>query len=91
MIEAKIYITLKSGILDPQGKTVHHALENLGFTKVRSVRMGKLIQLQFEDGVGKREAERLTTEACKKLLANPVIEDYRFELQDMNANENVGL
>lgn len=80
MIEAKIYITLKNGILDPQGKAVHHALENLNFTQISSVRMGKFIQLQFAEGVSRQQAEHLTIEACKKLLANPVIEDYRFEL-----------
>lgn len=86
MITAKIYVTLKNGILDPQGKTVHHALENLGFQKINEVRMGKLIQLKFKD-VSKDEAERLTTEACKKLLANPVIEDFQFELLEENSKK----
>ncbi|MFQ5753408.1 MAG: phosphoribosylformylglycinamidine synthase subunit PurS [bacterium] len=79
MITAKIHITLKKGILDPQGKTVHHALENLGFKQIHEVRMGKLIQLKFNE-VSKQEAEHLTIAACKKLLANPVIEDFNFEL-----------
>lgn len=78
---AKILVTLKNGILDPQGKTVKHALENLGFDQIYEVRMGKLIQLKFND-VTKKEAERITTEACKKLLANPVIEDFKFELSE---------
>ena len=87
MIEAKIYIALKSGILDPQGKTVHHALENLGIAQIGSIRIGKFIQLQFTEDVGKQEAERLTVKACEKLFANPVIEDYRFELFDAPAKE----
>lgn len=65
--------------MDPQGKTVQHALENLGFTPIKEVRIGKVIQLIFED-VTEEQAMRLTDEACKKLLANPVIEDYEFEL-----------
>jgi phosphoribosylformylglycinamidine synthase len=87
MIEAKIYITLKDGILDPQGKAVHHALENLGFGQIGSVRVGKFIQLQFANGTPENDAERLALEACKKLLANPVIEDYRLELQSHPANQ----
>ena len=78
---AKIFITLKKGILDPQGRTVHHALENLGLEHIDEVRMGKLIRLKFDD-VTKDQAERLTIEACQKLLANPVIEDFSFELAD---------
>ncbi len=84
MVLAKIYITLKNGILDPQGKTVQHALESLGFQRIREVRMGKLIQLRFGEKIGKAEAERLTVAACQKLLANPVIEDYTFELITTN-------
>lgn len=79
MISAKIHITLKNGILDPQGKTVLHALENLGIDGVHEVRIGKLISMNYGD-VSKEEAEALTHKACKKLLANPVIEDYQFEL-----------
>lgn len=79
MIIAKIHVTLKNGILDPQGKTVHHALENLGIVDIAEVRVGKLITLRFDE-VTEKEAERLSHTACKKLLANPVIEDYRIEL-----------
>ncbi len=87
MIIAKIYITLKNGILDPQGKTVHHALENLGFNGIHQVRMGKLIHLTFND-VSKEDAERLTIEACEKLLSNPTIEEFNFELIDGKLEEN---
>ncbi|HEX9653290.1 MAG TPA: phosphoribosylformylglycinamidine synthase subunit PurS [bacterium] len=87
MLEAKIYITLRSGILDTQGKAIHHALENLGFAQIGSVRIGKFLQLEFAEDIRKPEAERLTVEACKKLLANPVIEDYRFELLEAPSNE----
>ena len=79
MMTAKVHIMLKKGILDPQGKTVHHALENLGIDQIEEVRMGKLIQLQLGD-VPEDEAENIARQACKKLLANPVIEDFRIEL-----------
>ncbi len=79
MIEARVHVTLKNGILDPQGKTVRQALVNLGLEEVEQVRIGKFIQLRF-DGVSKAEAKRLAEEACKKLLANPVIEDFDIEL-----------
>ncbi|MFQ5677675.1 MAG: phosphoribosylformylglycinamidine synthase subunit PurS [bacterium] len=79
MIIAKIHVTLKNGILDPQGKTVHHALENLGLEHIEEVRMGKLIELKF-DGVPKDEAEKIARQACSKLLANPVIEDFTVDM-----------
>lgn len=83
MITAKVHITLKNGILDPQGKTVHHALENLGINQIKEVRMGKLIQLRLGD-IPKDEAENIATQACTKLLANPVIEDFKIELIEEN-------
>ncbi len=76
---AEIYITLKSGILDPQGKTVHHALENLGLKNIEEVRMGKLIRLNL-GSVSQGKARELGDEACRKLLANPVIEDYEIKI-----------
>ena len=76
-MKAKVYITLKPGILDPQAKAVHHALDSLGFGQINDVRTGKVIELAF-NGVAKAEAERLTRDACDKLLANPVIENYEF-------------
>jgi len=79
MMTAKVHIMLKKGILDPQGKTVHLALENLGIDQIEEVRMGKLIQLQLGD-VPEDEAENIARQACTKLLANPVIEDFRIEL-----------
>ncbi len=84
MITAKIAVMLKNGILDPQGKTVHHALENLGFGQIEDVRMGKIIELKF-NGISVAEAEEITADACKKLLANPVIEDYRIEVVEEKA------
>ena len=72
----RVHVTLKSGVLDPQGKAIHHALEGLGFDGVRDVRAGKLIELELEDGSAD-EAE--IDQMCRKLLANTVIENYRIE------------
>jgi phosphoribosylformylglycinamidine synthase subunit PurS len=74
-MKIRVYVTLKAGVLDPQGKAIHHALEGLGFAGVRDVRAGKLIELDADDNVGDAEIE----EMCKRLLANTVIENYRIE------------
>jgi len=84
MLVAKVFVKLKDGILDPQGQTVQHALENLGYDAVQQVRMGKLIELKLE-GVDREQARQLVDEACRKLLANPVIENYTFELEENGA------
>lgn len=79
-MKAKIYISLKEGILDPQGKTVEHALSVLGFTAVTGVRIGKYLEVSLEPGP--IEAAKQSVEAmCEKLLANTVIERYRYELE----------
>ena len=80
-MKAKVYITLKNGILDPQGKTIHHGLEMLGFTGIREVRAGKFIELFF-DSVSREQAQQAVEKACKKLLANPVIENYEFVVEE---------
>ena len=81
MTKAKIYVTFKEGILDPQGATVAKALKNMGFENVRDVKIGKLIEIKFNGG-SEEEVEESIKSMCDKLLANPVIEDYRFELGD---------
>lgn len=78
-MKARIHITLKPGILDPQGKAVLHALGMLGIAGVREARVGKLIELTYDETSPAR-ARQLAEEACQKLLANPVIEDYSLEL-----------
>ena len=74
-MKTRVYVTLKNGVLDPQGKAIHHALEGLGFGGVKDVRAGKLIELDLEPGVTEDDIE----EMCSKLLANTVIENYRIE------------
>ena len=78
---AKIYITLKSGVLDPQGKTIHHALDSLGYNEVEGVRLGKYVLVHLKNGDPKKAKDRIE-EMCQKLLANPVIEEYHFEIQE---------
>jgi len=78
-MKAKIYISYKDGILDPQGQTISHALDSIGIKKINSVRMGKYIEMEF-NGISKDEASKITDESCRKLLANPNTETYKFEL-----------
>jgi phosphoribosylformylglycinamidine synthase len=74
-MKVRVYVTLKKGVLDPQGKAIHHALEGLGFTGINDVRAGKLIELDLDAGVGDGAVE----EMCRKLLANTVIENFVIE------------
>jgi phosphoribosylformylglycinamidine synthase len=74
-MKSRIYVTLKPGVLDPQGKAIHHALEGLGFDGVAGVRQGKLIELEHEEGVSDEALDAM----CRRLLANTVIENYRIE------------
>ena len=79
-MKAKIYITFKDGVLDPQGKAVHHALKDLGYNEVSGIQMGKYLELTM-DGVSREETEIRVTEMCEKLFANTVIESYRFTIE----------
>lgn len=74
-MKIRVVVTLKPGVLDPQGKAIHHALEGLGFTGVNDVRQGKLIELDVAEGTSDTDLEAM----CSKLLANTVIENYRIE------------
>ncbi len=80
---AKIHVTLKQGVLDPQGKAVHHALNDLGYNEVRDVHLGRYMEIELE-GVEAAEAEARVRDMCEKLLANTVIESYRFTLEPQN-------
>jgi len=79
-MKAKIYITLKTGILDPQGKAVQQSLHHLGYTEVKEVRLGKYIEIELSPGPPEDTKKRVD-EMCRKLLANTVIEDFRYELE----------
>ncbi|MSU91397.1 phosphoribosylformylglycinamidine synthase subunit PurS [Rhodobacteraceae bacterium 2CG4] len=78
-MQARIYVTLKQGVLDPQGEAVRHALGAMGFDGVHGVRQGKLLDVEL-DAASRDEAEARLREMCEKLLANTVIEDFRVEL-----------
>lgn len=78
MAKVNVYVTLKPALLDAQGKVVKGALENLGFSNVESVRVGKFIEIEVADGNGHLEQD--VDEMCRKLLINPNTESYRFEI-----------
>jgi len=78
-VKARVYVTLKKGVLDPKGRAVLGALKSMTFEEVRDVRIGKFMEIELDAKDGGDEKERLA-EMCEKLLANPVIEDYRIEV-----------
>jgi phosphoribosylformylglycinamidine synthase len=78
-MKARVTVTLKHGVLDPQGKAIQGALNSLGFSGVDDVRQGKLIELELAE-TDRAAAEAIVTDMCEKLLANTVIENYRIEL-----------
>ena len=80
MPKVKVYITLKPTLLDAQGRVVQTALENLGYGNIESVRIGKYIELELDNN-GQKLDEQIN-EMCRKLLANPVIENYRYEVTE---------
>ncbi len=79
-MKAKVYVTLKKGVLDPQGKAVMGALKSMDFGEVSDVRVGKFMELEL-DGGSKDEEEKRLKEMCERLLANTVIENYRIEIE----------
>ena len=79
-MKAKIHVTLKQGILDPQGKAIEHALDSLGFKNATNVRVGKYMELDLQQ-TDKSRAEVEVKQMCEKLLANTIIEEYRFEIE----------
>ena len=80
-MKAKIYISYKEGILDPQGKTISHALDAIGIKKINSVRMGKYVEMEFNN-ITKEKAVEITDMSCRKLLSNPNTETYTFEIME---------
>lgn len=80
MYKASIHVTLRPSILDPQGKAAHHALHNLAFDSIERVRMGKFIEMWIDEA-DEAAAERVAREACEKLLANPVMENFTVAIE----------
>jgi phosphoribosylformylglycinamidine synthase PurS subunit len=81
-MKAKIYVTLKPSVLDPQGKAIHHAVETIGFTGIKDVRQGKYFEVTIDDSLSSDEARDAVERMARDVLANPIIEDYRVELSD---------
>ena len=80
MPNARVFVTLKKSVFDPQGKTIHDALQSLGYQGVADVRQGKFFELSL-DGVGAEEARKTVEEIAHRVLSNPVIESYRVEVE----------
>ncbi|MBI1328239.1 MAG: phosphoribosylformylglycinamidine synthase subunit PurS [Alphaproteobacteria bacterium] len=79
-MKAQVFVTLKQGVLDPQGKAIQGALGNLGFQGVSEVRQGKFIEIELKES-SKEKARKQLESMCEKLLANTVVEDYHIELE----------
>ena len=81
MKKVKVYVTLRESVLDPQGSAVMGALHSMNYNEVKDVRIGKYLELQIEEG--SRDLDAVIREMCEKLLANTVIEDYRYEVEEV--------
>ncbi|MCA1624968.1 MAG: phosphoribosylformylglycinamidine synthase subunit PurS [Acidobacteria bacterium] len=79
-MKAKVYVTLKPSVLDPQGKAIHHSVELLGFENVADVRQGKYFEIALSSELSEPEAQTVVEKIAKDILANPVIEDYKVEI-----------
>ncbi len=79
-MKAKVYVTLKSGVLDPQGKAIHHSVELLGFEQISDIRQGKYFEIALDSDVSEADAQETAERIAKNVLANPVIEDYLVEI-----------
>lgn len=81
-MKAHVFVTLKSGVLDPQGKAIHHSVEQLGHRNLADIRQGKYFELTFADDVDGVTARTTAETIANNVLANPVIEDYRVEIAE---------
>lgn len=79
-MKAKVYVTLKPSVLDPQGKAIHHSVELLGFEQIQDVRQGKFFEIALDPGLAESEAKETAERIARDVLANPVIEDYKVEI-----------
>jgi len=79
-MKAKIYVSLKPSVLDPQGKAIHHAVETIGYHGIADVRQGKYFEVRLDDALSAEAARAIVERMAHDVLANPVIEDYRVEL-----------
>ncbi len=84
MWSAKIIVEYKEGILDPEAKTIQRAFDNLGYDDIKKIQTGRYFKLNFENAIKKEEADVHVKEVCDKLLSNPVIENYTYELEEVS-------
>jgi phosphoribosylformylglycinamidine synthase len=80
-MKAKVYVTLKPGVLDPQGKAIHHSAELMGYKAIADIRQGKYFEIALNESVNETEARSSVEKIANDVLANPVIEDYRVEIE----------
>jgi phosphoribosylformylglycinamidine synthase subunit PurS len=80
-MKAYVYVSLKKTVLDPQGKTIHGALTKMGYRGVSDLRQGKYFEINFDDTIGRDEAQSEVERIAREVLTNPVIEEYRFTLE----------
>lgn len=80
-MKAKVYVTLKPSVLDPQGKAIQHSVELLGFDGIRDIRQGKYFEIALDESLDRERARATAERMAREVLANPVIEDYRVEIE----------
>ncbi|PYS52009.1 MAG: phosphoribosylformylglycinamidine synthase [Acidobacteria bacterium] len=80
-MKAKVYVTLKPSVLDPQGKAIQHSVELLGFNAIADVRQGKYFEIELDDKLNEQSARESAERMAREVLSNPVIEDYRVEIE----------
>jgi phosphoribosylformylglycinamidine synthase PurS subunit len=80
-MKAKVYVNLKSGVLDPQGKAIQHSVELLGYSGISDVRQGKYFEIALDSSVGDQQARESVEKIAREVLSNPIIEDYRVEIE----------
>jgi phosphoribosylformylglycinamidine synthase len=80
-MKAKVYVTLKNGVLDPQGKAIHQAIKTIGYGSVADIRQGKYFEVALRDDISIADAQQEVSQLAHSILANPVIEDYKIEIE----------
>ncbi|HEY8411402.1 MAG TPA: phosphoribosylformylglycinamidine synthase subunit PurS [Pyrinomonadaceae bacterium] len=80
-MKAKVYVNLKAGVLDPQGKAIQHSVELLGFSGIEDVRQGKYFEISLDDSVDTQRARESVEKMAREVLSNPIIEEYRVEIE----------
>jgi phosphoribosylformylglycinamidine synthase PurS subunit len=80
-MKARVYVNLKPGVLDPQGKAIHHSVELLGFSGIADIRQGNYFELALDESLTEAEAQESVSRMAREVLSNPIIEDYRVEIE----------